>query len=246
MKLRTKQTLRCIALVLLLHGSGVAQQASPAIPVGSLSAFPTIVQTGTHPQLTWDITVPATVIDVVTVTPPGTVTPKRTLKMDVRVLGASVWASTTNNWGQVTGGYYVPTEALVKYNSTSYSRIFYNTHNNVNPNTIVYTRTVTAGNSINFGGRYYFNNSWSSLYTSTSSSQQVIALVDGDTPPTTTPLYQQPTIQSFILPYLDSTNGKIKLGPRDVIYLMELTHTNKYDGGFDLQDLALLVTFTEI
>jgi hypothetical protein len=58
-------------------------------------------------------------------------------------------------------------------------------------------------------------------------------------------LYQQPTVEDFIKPYLDS-NGKIKIGPMDVIYLMELTHTNKYDAGFDLQDLCLLVTFRKV
>ena len=61
-------------------------------------------------------------------------------------------------------------------------------------------------------------------------------------PPTSSPLYQQPTIEDFIRQYLDG-EGRIKIGPRDVIYLMELTHTNKQEGGFDLQDLALLVTF---
>ncbi|MEZ5434456.1 MAG: hypothetical protein R3F31_25480 [Verrucomicrobiales bacterium] len=63
-----------------------------------------------------------------------------------------------------------------------------------------------------------------------------------DTPPTTTPLYQQPTLESFLRPYLDD-NGNIKIGPMDVIYLMELTHTDRNNGGFDLQDLVILVTF---
>jgi len=232
--------------ILTLLGSNLgAQQASPTIPVGDLSAFPTIVQAGTKPQLTWSVTVPAAVIDVITVTPPGTITAKRKLRMDVRVLGASVWASTTNSNGQVTGGYFVPTEAQQRTNSGSYARIFYNTHTNINPNTIVKTQTLNANDKVDFGGRYFFNNNWSTLYTTTNNAQQVVALVNGDTPPTTTPLYQQPTIQSFILPYLDA-QGNMKLGPRDLIYLMELTHTDKNNGGWDLQDLALIVTFTEI
>jgi hypothetical protein len=239
-------SLAAAAALLLAPAFLRAQVASPTIPVGDLNAFPTLVQAGTFPQLTWSVTVPASVIDVITVTPPGTITPKRKLRMDVRVLGASVWASTYNSRGQVTGGYFVPTEALVRVGTSgSYSRIFYNTHNNINTSTIVHTRTVNTGNVINFAGRYYFDDEWSTMYNSTQSSGQVVALVNGSIPPTTTPLYQQPTIQSFILPYLDS-QGRVKLGPRDVIYLMELTHTDKKNGGWDLQDLALLVTFTEI
>ena len=242
---KTISTTALVGILSLIGGNLFAQTNAPTIPVGDLSAFPTIVQAGTHPQLTWNVTIPASVVDVITVTPPGTITAKRKLRMDVRVLGASVWASTTNSRGQVTGGYFVPTEAQMRVNSGSYSRIFYDTHDDINPNTIVKTQTLYTGNTVNFGGRYYFNGSWSTLYTTTNNNQQVVALINGNTPPTTTPLYQQPTIQSFILPYLD-TQGKIKLGPRDVIYLMELAHTDKNNGGWDLQDLALLVTFTEI
>lgn len=64
------------------------RERAPAIPVGTLSAFPTIVQTGTHPQLTWQITIPETVDDVIDIEEPGTVVPKRDLIMDIRILGA--------------------------------------------------------------------------------------------------------------------------------------------------------------
>jgi len=215
------------------------------MPVGTLSAFPTIVQAGTHPQLTWNVTLPAAVLDIVTITGPGTVTAKVSQYVDVRILGASVKAVSTNQSGQVTSWSWVPTECLFSFNGGSYSRIFYNTHDKVNQNTVVATKQVNAGQTINFGGRYFHNGNWSSTRTSTNSSNTVRALKHGDTPPTTVPLYQQPTIESFILPYLD-TNGNLKLGPRDVIYLMELTHTDTNHGGFDLQDLVILCTFRDV
>ncbi len=220
------------------------QNQAPLIPTGSLSASPTIVHAGTHPTLAWNVTLPQSVIDIVDIVPPGTIKPKKNLTMNVRVLGASVKRVWTNSKGQVTKWEWVPTEALLRYNSGSYTRIFYNTHDKVNPNTIVKTQTVAKNSTINFGGRYNVDGSWATTYTSTTHQHNVIALKNGDTPPTTTPLYQQPTIESFILPYLDA-QGNIKLGPRDVIYLMELTHTDRNDGGFDLQDLVLLVTFVE-
>ena len=244
--MQTRKLPLALLLSLLLSGNARSQQTNaPVMPVGTLSAFPTIVQAGTHPQLTWNVTLPAAVLDVVTITSPGTVTATKSQYVDVRILGASVKAVTTNNSGQVTSWSWVPTEALLSFNGGSYTRVFYNTNNNVNQNTIVATRQLNVGQRIDFGGRYNHNDSWSSMRTSTNSANTVRALKHGDTPPTTTPLYQQPTIESFILPYLD-TNGKMKLGPRDVVYLMELTHTDTSHGGFDLQDLVVLCTFRDV
>jgi len=245
MKTSHPVALAVTVLSLIISAGRSSAQQDPLVPVGSLSANPTLVQVGVKPNLTWNITYPEVVKDIVTVTPPGTLTPKQKVVMDVRVIGASVKLTWTNNWGQVTRWEWVPTEALISVGGASYSRIFYNTQDKVVASKVVYTGTVLTGKSINFGGRYYLDGSWSSLYTSTNSSKNVVALVDGDTPPTTTPLYQQPTIEDFIKPYLDG-QGKVKIGPKDVIYLMELTHTNKNDGGFDLQDLALLVTFRTV
>ena len=213
--------------------AGAQTTTDPAIPVGSLTAFPTIVQTGTNPTLTWNISYPSQVKDIVTVTPTGTLTPKQDIYVDVRVLGASV----ANNVQ------YFPVEAQVKYDTGSWTRIFYNTQTNVKPSTIVYTRLASKNKTLNFAGRYFYNNAWSTLYTTAQTgSIQVVALVNGDTPPSTFPDYNQPTIESFLRPYLDST-GHIQIGPMDVIYLFELTDTDPRSSGFDLQDLCLLVTF---
>ncbi|MBL9152593.1 MAG: hypothetical protein JNK37_08920 [Verrucomicrobiales bacterium] len=235
-----------LAAGLSLPHRATAQSQDPAIPTGTLSAYPSVVQTGTFPTLSWGITYPSIVTDIVTVTPPGTVTPKRTLDMDVRVIGASVKRVWLNSWGQVVDWEWVQTQASISVNNSSYSQIWFNTQNNVNPNTIVHTRRVYNNQPIRFAGRYVLSNgSWSTQYTSTSSTGNVRALKHGDTPPTTTPLYQQPTLESFLLPYLDS-QGKIKIGPKDIIYLFELTHTDPNHGGYDLQDLVLLCTFREV
>lgn len=242
MKTSHPVALAVTVLSLIISAGRSSAQQDPLVPVGSLTANPTLVQVGVKPNLTWGITYPAVVKDIITVTPPGTLTPKQEVDMEVRVIGASVKVVWTNNWGQVTRWEWAPTEALVSIAGSSYSRIFYDTQNKVNANKVVYKKTVTVGQAINFGGRYNYDG-WSTFYSSTNSTKNVVALVNGDTPPTTTPLYQQPTIEDFIKPYLDG-QGKVKIGPKDVIYLMELTHTNKADSGFDLQDLALLVTFS--
>jgi len=227
-------------------GAVRAQSTDPAVPTGTLSAFPTVVQAGTFPTLTWGVNYPSVVSNLMTIIPPGTLTPKRALEMRVRVIGASVKRVWLNSSGSVTNWEWVPTEALISTNGGSYSRIWYNTQNNVNPNTVVRTQNISTNQPIRFGGRFLNSSgSWSTMFTSTSSGGNVRALVHGDTPPTTTPLYEQPTLESFLLPYLD-TNGNIKVGPKDVIFLFELTHTDPNNDGYDLQDLVLLCTFTEI
>lgn len=209
---------------------------------GSLTAFPLIVQPGTRPNLTWNITYPSIVQDVVTVTQ-NTVTPKQSLYVDVRVLGAGVTVSQSGS----TSFTFVPTEAQVSYNGGSYGRVFYGTNNNVNPNTIVYTRLVEANKPLRFGGRYYYNSKWGPYFNSQSGTLNVRTLVNGQTPPTTYPLHTAPTLESFIRPYLDA-QGKVKIGPMDVIVFMELTHTDsqRNDQGYDLQDMVLLATFRTV
>jgi hypothetical protein len=243
------KTSRLAALAAVLVATGVstpcavnAQSTDPSIPVGSLTAFPLIVQPGTRPNLTWNISYPSIVQDVVTVTN-NTVTPKQTLFVDVRVLGAGVTVSQNNS----NNFSFVPTEAQVSYNGGSYSRIFYGTNNNVNPNRIVYSRQVTANRPLRFGGRYYYNNRWGPYFNSQSGTNNVRTLVDGDIPPTTTPMHTAPTLESFIRPYLDP-QGRVKIGPMDVIIFMELTHydSQNTDPGYDLQDMVLLATFRTV
>ncbi|MCG8601766.1 MAG: hypothetical protein MI807_16620 [Verrucomicrobiales bacterium] len=234
-----KSALLCILSAILIcghPGKSYAQDESPTIPVGSLSAFPTIVQTGTKPQLTWEITHPEPV--PVIIDPPGTVTPTRDLYMEVRILGAGVTAY-NSYYNSLT---FVPTECRLSYNGSDYSRIFYGSNDDVNPNEVIHTQLVEEDHAINFGARYYYNNSWGPWFSSTSNHYNVVALKNGDTPPTTTPMHQAPTIESFIRPYLGD-DGRLVLGPRDIIYLFELTHTDRNDGGWDLQDLAVLLTF---
>jgi hypothetical protein len=218
----------------------VSGQTIPAAPVGTLSTRDNLLSPDTLANLTWQITYPSTVKDYVTITPPATVTSNQELYVDVRVLGAGVTASGATP----TSFTYVPTEAQVKLGNGSYSRIFYGTNHDVNPNTIVYTDKVAVGQSLKFGGRYFYDNAWGPNFTSDSGTQNVRTLVNGDTPPSNLPDYGAPSLESFLGPYLDAA-GKIKIGPMDVIVYMELTHTDAEcaNSGYDLQDMVLLVTY---
>ena len=132
----------------------------------------------------------------------------------------------------------------MSYDGGSYTQIFYGTNNQVNPDQVVYSRTVSKNDTLNFGGRYYYNNNWGTNYKSTGGTLNVRTLVNGSTPPSNIPDYNAPSLESFIKPYLNSS-GKVNIGPMDVIVFMELTHTDSQssNAGYDLQDMVLLVTF---
>jgi hypothetical protein len=225
---------------------------------GELVASPKIVRIGETPKLTWKINYPSVVKEYVKIidpgesgSNPGSIEPLQNLYADVRILGQGVTVESGK------GFTFVPTEAQMSINSTSnFLRIFYGTNPNINPNSVISLQGVFGnsyknnlipkGQKLRFGGRYYYNNSWGTLYKSSDGAGQdnVRFLVNGDIPPSNIPSYNAPSLESFIRPYLDPT-GKVKIGPMDVIVFMELTHTRyqKSDPGYDLQDLVLLVTF---
>jgi len=231
-----------VALCGLLTVPALAQ-TNPSIPVGSLSAFPTVVQTGTKPTLNWSISYPSIVKDFVTVTLPATITPKENLVCRVRMLGLGVTSQNSN--GSIT---YYRTRARIRFNgSTSWQDIYdgRQTDTNVQSQNIVKTYNVNLNMPMNFGGQYYHNDAWQTFYSSLS-GDNVRTLVHGDTPPSNVPDYNAPSLEKFLKPYLDAS-GKVKIGPMDVIVFMELTHTSsqKTNIGYDLQDCVMLLTFSK-
>ncbi len=219
----------------------IAQTATtPTIPVGDISAFPTVVQTGTKPTLTWSINYPSIVEEFVKITPPCTLTPKINLLCDVRILGLGVTSQGSS--GAIT---YYRTRGQWKFNdASSWSQLYdgKQTDTIVQQQGLVKTSiAVNKDKPMTFSGQYY-NGSWKTLYTSTDAINNVRALVNGQMCPSNVPDYNAPSLESFLKPYLDSTK-KVKIGPMDVIIIMELTHTDTTYTGYDLQDLVLLCTF---
>jgi len=238
----TNRSAAAAAFALVALASPALAQTSPSIPVGTLTAFPTVVQTGTKPTLTWAINYPSVVKNYISVTPPGggTVVPNQNLICDIRILGAGV--TTQNSNGSIN---YIETKCQIKYNgASSWTTIFdgKNTDTIVQQQGIIKTLNVTGAKSIDFGGQYYWNNAWSTFRSSTTSPTYVWTLVSGDTPPNKVPDYNAPSLETFIKPYLNSSN-KVQIGPMDVIIFMELTDTVTSAVGYDQQDLVLLVTF---
>ena len=249
-----------IQAAILVASALVAAHASADTPLpaglsGELTANPKIVKVGELPKLAWKINYPSVVKKYVKIVDPGdpgvnpgTITPLENLYVDVRILGQGVTVQSGNSYT------FVDTQATMSINSTTdFKQIFYGINPNINPGNVISLKTVfgtTYNNNLvsknkflRFGGRYKYNGSWGTTYTS-NVGDNVRFLVNGDTPPSNIPDYNAPSLESFIRPYLDAS-GKVKIGPMDVIVFMELTHASnqKSNVAYDLQDLVLLVTF---
>ena len=113
------------------NGNGNSKK-EPLIPVGNLDAFPTLVQTGTHPTLTWEIQYPESAHDIVNIDPDsGTVTPRVDLCMEIRVLGVSYQTGWDKRRRPIWG--HVQAEARAD-SSLAWAQFFYDTQDKVKPN----------------------------------------------------------------------------------------------------------------
>jgi len=227
----------CLILIGILPTSATDE------PTGTLSVSSALVRENTQPTLTWDITHPSNDIDdIVDVDPDGPITPKTDLRMDVRIIGASIGPS-SNSW--------YPVQAKVAANgSSNFVEIFDNIHPEVDPTEIYFSTLVTEGNSNYFSGQFHTrlktagSGNFGTLFSTQSASDNIIILKNGQTPPTYGGFNGQSDVTTFLEPYI--TDGKIDIGPRDLIILFELFATSTSSSAFDIQDLVLLLTFNEV
>ena len=248
--MKTHPLTRTITALLTLFpiattGWASAQQAAPAsripaTPDGLLNAYPSVVQTGTKPTLSWNILHPSKVGDLVEVDPPGTLIATSNVYASVQIVGA--YAGTVANEGGTPIS--LPTDARLSFNGGAYAQIFYGNQSDVNPARQLYIKKMQPGDTLDFGGRFVQNGSWTPFYTTRNTNFQVVSLTHGQTPPTGFNLWQSPTLNNFLRPYLDAS-GKVNIGPLSVLVLMELGTNDHNSQSFDLQDQVLLVTFSK-
>ncbi len=219
---------------LLALSSVVSQSyaADTAIPTGTLSVDRTLVRVGDRPKLTWQVSNPGGVTDLVTVTPTGTIIPKGSLQMTVRTLGV----------GFQSGSTLLPIEGSWSLNKGSFTRFFYGTSASVLPTKALLQTTVKLNDQIDFGARGWSGSSWYPFHGTSTSDRYVTILKNGDRAPSYVPAYDQASVKSFLAAYIDGS-GKIKIGSRDLIILWECSTAAPGSTYFDMQDLVVLVTF---
>ena len=213
------------------------------IPTGTISSNEKIVQAGTFPTLNWSVSYPETVDEWITIEPDGKVTPKLDLIMQVRNLAADVQSRSTywNGWRYVYSYRYIGVKTHGRVNNQNWRTLFNGIQPDVDAQRVVWQEEVEEGDSITF--RSKVNYTGYSYYYSGTNSANVVLLKAGDTPPSFVTWDTQATLGTHIAPYLDA-NGRIDIGPRDVIVAFELTHTMPGSNG-DMQDMIMLLTFQE-
>lgn len=228
-----------VGIVMLASPVALSQLATiPSNPIGAISATPTIVQAGARPALSWAIRYPSKVSDILLVNPPGTLVPNQDVYVTVQIVGTGLTSCDPS-----AESLEFHTEARISLNGGAYVQLFYGTQFDVDSAKPLFIKRVLANQTIDFGGRYVLNGAWSPFYTTRSANFQVVALTDGDIPPTLHGLDKSSTSRSYLKPYLDAS-GKVRIGPMSVLVMMELNQTNHNMTCFDLQDQVLLVSFS--
>ncbi len=223
------------------NGNNGTTSMIPLVPKGELSAYPSVVRTGTKPTLTWNILYPTSLTvpnPPVSINPPGTLYSNTTVYATVQMVGNGITACDTTR-DLMT--HFV--DVRIKLNSGNYKQIFYGNPAAVVPSKKLYIKKLTANQSLDFGASYVINGASTPFYTTLSSNLQLVSLINGATIPTTFPLHQSARLKSYLSPYLNAT-GTVNIGPLSVLVLMELGQTNRNSPCFDLQDVVLLVTFS--
>jgi len=135
-----------------------------------------------------------------------------------------------------------PVEVVWSKNNAAWSRIFYGPQSSVVPTAVVLNTKVAKGDTIDFGGRGFLTD-WLPLYTTSSTTPNVLILKNGDSVPEFIAAYRMGLVKGYLKPYLSSDFKTLNLGVNDFVVIMELDESNPANSGFDLQDLAVLVTF---
>jgi hypothetical protein len=246
------KTIPKISLLLGLCGpvAALAQSTAPQIPLGELSVNKNLLRIGASPTLTWSASYPQPVTEVVTVNPDDSLTTKKKVELTVRVLGVAFQS----------GSLQLPTKLSVRFNNGSWSTRFLGATGDVRPDVPVYTGVVNANTRVDFEFRGASDNKKNNAKTNresdwnwgyapvatTSESQKKIALTDGQATPDYAPAYNQKNIKSHLSSVLSADGQSVSIGPRDVIYLSELSSAAPNTTYFDMQDLVLLVTMKEV
>jgi hypothetical protein len=211
----------------------------PLVPCGRLSVnYP---GNSNNPKFRWGVNHPSIVTDFVTITSPGTIVTRRVLNCKVRVIGSNVLTK-----GPKNSLIFRHTNAAISINGGDYTSMWWERGDLANPSEIVFDEVLPAYRTLKFGGQHSglpsAGNTLGPWFDSDSPTQNIRALVNGDTPPSTMPAYGTDSLHAYLRPYLDP-NGKVAIGPMEVLIIMELTHTDEADPRYDMQDQALLVTF---
>jgi hypothetical protein len=215
-------------LIALAAVCSALQAQDSKVPTGSLWSNKSVVEHKEKPKLSWNIQHPLGELDeVIEVDKNENVILQKDARVEVYMVGTGV----TSNGGETQ-------HTTVTHMSfgNGWEHLFTGKGDDVVPGKVLMSKDLSAGDVISFTA--YFRD-WRD-----NSSDHVTILTDGDKPPTGLGQNGGVALETYLEGYVE--NGKLDLGPLDIIYCAELTHTNSKDSGYDLQDSIVLVRFIEL
>lgn len=216
--------------------AAVADGELRTFPSGWLKITTNKIVLLSFPRIQWQI-VPSSVDEQVELSSGGGFSILRDTLMNVRVLGVSLPGASNPNAPNAP-----QMEVRMQVNGGGYQPIFTDSRQEATPDVVTASRNLTSQQKVDFGARYRdAEGNWSDLITSTNSNQHVVALKNGDSLPASA----ASTPRKFLTPYLDLA-GKVLIGPNDLLLLIEATAGGPDELGFDQQDVAVLVTFSDV
>jgi hypothetical protein len=234
----TTSAISAVICVAALAQDSTDLHGDPYIPVGTLNIDQAFVATGERAQLSWDITYPKTIGDIVEIDPStDKLTTKQEARIEVRIIGA------THEEGAESPDIALQTRLG---NRGRWETLFYGADSSVSSSDVVFEQVVKAGTTVDFAARAQSTtDGWHSSRNTVRSNPNVQALSNGDSLDAAIPTYDQSQIESYLTSHVDGTDT-IKIGPRDIVYLFELAENDTSSDNFDLQDIAVIVTFHDV
>jgi hypothetical protein len=258
----------------VLPGSALADEVhgDPYRPVGNLAVSKEYVRTGTKPQLTWYITYPQTTNDFVMVDENGSTTTKTRTRVQMRVVGAASQSSerllpvkfgtriADEGWVQLFSG--LPTDVqpgtvlfdqvvsagvTIEFAGRAATSINNGHGNNLDGVDVSNPGEGDGGPTGAVDPSGFFDdetNGWSDTRMTSVVDNTMVALKNGDPVPEIIAAVLVDDIEDYFSSFLNADQS-INLGPQDMIYLFELDSREPGDPDFDMQDLVVVVTYSE-
>jgi hypothetical protein len=207
----------------------------PYTPVGTLGVNPTHVQTGVKPNLSWEIDFPSVFEDLTLITPPGGLVTTTEVTVVVQVPGVSGGCDRND----LPVAFWMRAGA-----SNNWQLLFNDTGKNVNPSKVLFRKKLPANTQIDFAARaQHSSGAWHDIYWTLYEDGNLQTFVNGDPAPDDVSDFLTGDMESFLTPYLSEDGTTVVLGPKEMLYLLELESGTPGSACYDRQDLAFTVQF---
>ncbi|MGJ8724642.1 MAG: hypothetical protein ACSHYB_08805 [Roseibacillus sp.] len=234
-----------VCSLLLLLGNTLASEDAPT---GYLDASSLLVRATSKVNLDWKVEFPGgdEIEEICEIDPEtDTVTTTTETSVKIRLLGAGYGNDYAYGWQ----------ESWVKFSDEWVAgKFFEGTGDTVNPNEILKNRTVGEGIELNMGFRGcvyatastpWWKRTWNDWRMMGVGHGGILILKNGDLAPQFSPeSSNQLSAKTFLTPYLSADGENIKIGPRDLIILVDLNKSSAAEGA-DYQDQVILMTFND-